>query len=64
MTNVTHGVPVIMEVERRAFDSLPREIREVIARAPFDYKVSDWAKEYRAFAATGGGTPCGSSVAG
>ena len=49
MSNNSKGVPVSLEVEFRVYDSFPPAIREVLWRAPYNYKVSGFvAKMVRA----------------
>lgn len=54
MSNQKTGIRVNPEEEMRKFDLMPPSIREVLARAPFKYAVSPWAKEWRRIRQGGG----------
>ena len=52
--NTTFGIYVDRAEQWRAYDGLPPAIREVFARAPFDYAVTGTAKQVRASLQGGG----------
>lgn len=48
-SNVRDGISVSRVIETREFESLPRELRDIYYRAPFNYTVQDVARKWKQF---------------
>jgi hypothetical protein len=53
MGNTVKGIGITLNAKFRNFDALPPAVREVFARAPYDYHTGQVLKHYRKMEAAG-----------